>query len=142
MYDDIIFLYLPDDENDADGKSSDKDDKKTSDKKKKEEKKKKTEEKKEEKKKEFKPKTETIKVPLEFTVTLEDMIEPSEKTLGESREKLKALNEHDELKKKRETALNNLESFVIDVRDKLYQVMRLSRCKNLSLLTCILTDLS
>ena len=55
-------------------------------------------------------------------MTIQDTIEPSEKFVEESRDKLKALNEHDELKKKRETALNNLESFVIDVRDKLYQV--------------------
>lgn len=116
-----------DDEKDGDGKSdgkdsdkkSKKDGKKKDDKSSTADKKKKEEEK---KKKEFKPKTETIKVPLEFTMTIEDMTEPSEKIIEESKEKLKALNEHDELKKKRETALNNLESFVIDVRDKLYQV--------------------
>ena len=45
----------------------------------------------------------------------------SDEQFKASKEKLKALNKHDELKKKRETALNSLESFVIDVRDKLYQ---------------------
>lgn len=45
----------------------------------------------------------------------------SEEQFNASKEKLKALNKHDEMKKKRETALNSLESFVIDVRDKLYQ---------------------
>merc|ERR1712241_173371 len=49
-------------------------------------------------------------------------LEPlSDEQFKASKEKLKALNKHDELKKKRETALNALESFVIDVRDKLYQ---------------------
>lgn len=49
------------------------------------------------------------------------MPEASDKLIEESKVKLKALNDFDELKKRKETALNNLESFVIDVRDKLYQ---------------------
>ena len=93
------------------GKDKKKDDKKKEEKKKEEE----------PKKKEFKPKIETLKEPLEFEVRIVDMPRLTEKHVKESKEKLKALNDRDELKKKKETALNSLESFVIDVRDKMYQ---------------------
>ena len=99
-----------------DGK--DKKDDKKDDKKKKEEEKRKKEEK---KKKELKPKVETIKEPLEFDFRPVDLAEPAEKLVKESKAKLKALSDHDEEKMKRATALNALESFVIDTRDKLYQ---------------------
>ena len=82
---------------------------------------KKEEKKKEEKKKPKKPKVETYKEELTYKDKVLDLAPLSEKQFSTSKEKLKALNKHDELKKKRETALNSLESFVIDVRDKLYQ---------------------
>ncbi len=105
-----------------DKKGKDKKDKK--DKKEKEKKDDKKEKKEEEKKVEKppkKPKIETLKETLDFEVRIVDLPRPSEKLVKESKDKLKALNERDALKKKRETALNNLESFVIDVRDKMYQ---------------------
>lgn len=83
--------------------------------------KKKEEKKKEEKKKPKKPKVETYKEELTFKDKIIDLAPLSQEELNSSKEKLKALNKHDELKKKRETALNGLESFVIDVRDKMYQ---------------------
>ena len=109
------------DDKETDAKDGDKDSKKDKKKdgdKKDADKKKKKEEKKKEPKK---PKIESIKEPLEFTVRVVDMLEPSEKMLTQSREKLQALNEHDELKTKKETALNALESFGIEVRERLYQ---------------------
>ena len=87
----------------------------------KKEEKKKDEKKKEEKKKPKKPKVETYKEELKSKEKILDLVPMTAEQFGASKEKLKALNKHDELKKKRETALNALESFVIDVRDKLYQ---------------------
>ena len=88
----------------------------------KQEEKAKSEEKPKEKpKKELKPKVETIKENLEFKVKILDSNLLTDELRSKSKQVLKALNEHDELKKKKESALNNLESFVIDVRDKLYQ---------------------
>eukprot|EP00095_Tigriopus_kingsejongensis_P002234 snap_masked-scaffold133_size323035-processed-gene-1.2 protein:Tk02234 transcript:snap_masked-scaffold133_size323035-processed-gene-1.2-mRNA-1 annotation:"hypothetical protein D910_11801" len=68
-----------------------------------------------------KPKIETTKEPLEFEVQILDLTPISPKLAEESISKLKALNDFDDAKKARETALNSLETFVIDVRDKLYQ---------------------
>ncbi|TRY72547.1 hypothetical protein TCAL_12730 [Tigriopus californicus] len=68
-----------------------------------------------------KPKIETIKEPLEFVTKIVDLTPMSEELITESMAKLKALNDVDELKTAKETALNSLETFVIDVRDKLYQ---------------------
>jgi hypoxia up-regulated 1 len=77
---------------------------------------------KEEKKKAAKkPKIETYKVDLTFKEKIMDLKPASKKHIKESLAKLKVLNDHDNLKKKRETALNSLESFVIDAKDKLYQ---------------------
>ncbi len=69
---------------------------------------------------EKKPKIETLKEALDFEVRIVDLPRPSDKLVKESKDKLKALNERDALKIKKETALNNLESFVIDTRERFY----------------------
>jgi len=58
---------------------------------------------------------------LEFKVRIVDSVEIDDKLKEESRVKIRALNERDAAKLRKETALNDLESFVIDVRDKMYQ---------------------
>ena len=101
---------------DAGDKKKEKDEKK---KKEKEEKKKKEAEKKKEKPKE--PKIIHIKEPLEFESRILDLVELSKEQFNISKEKLNKLDEIDRIKQDRETALNDLESFVLNVREKLYQ---------------------
>lgn len=55
----------------------------------------------------------------EFSIVYQPPL--SEEAMGISKAMIKALDEKDEHKKAQETALNNLETFVIDMRDKLYQ---------------------
>ena len=66
------------------------------------------------------PKVTTIKEPLEFDSKVVDLLGLTTEQLEASKEKLKALDEVDRIKKERETSLNDLESFVLDVREKLY----------------------
>merc|ERR1712241_268421 len=101
---------------DAGDKKKEKDEKK---KKEKEEKKKKEAEKKKEKPKE--PKIIHIKEPLEFESRIIDLVELSKDQFNISKEKLHKLDEIDRIKQDRETALNDLESFVLNVREKLYE---------------------
>ena len=126
-----IFLVLLDkDEKESDDKKDAKNDKKKDsgdkkkekeDKKKKEkdEKKKKEAEKKKEKPKE--PKVNQIKEPLEFETNIVDTIGFSKEQFNSSKEKLNKLDEIDRIKQERETSLNDLESFILNIREKLYE---------------------
>merc|ERR1711936_726685 len=101
-----------------DKKKKEKEDKK---KKEKEEKKKKEAEKKKEKEKPKEPKIIHIKEPLQFESTVVDLVGLTKEQFNVSKEKLDKLNEVDQIKQDRETALNDLESFVLNVREKLYE---------------------
>ncbi|CAB4064641.1 HYOU1 [Lepeophtheirus salmonis] len=68
-----------------------------------------------------KPKIVIIKEPLEFEVVILNGAHPSEEAVNESIAKLRALDKKDDEKRERENAQNTLESFVIDMKDKLYQ---------------------
>ena len=57
---------------------------------------------------------------MEFEGKITDLADLTKEQLEVSREKLKALDEVDRIKKERETALNDLESSILDVREKLY----------------------
>ena len=100
-----------------DKKKKEKEDKK---KKEKEEKKKKEAEKKKEKEKPKEPKIIQIKESLQFESTVVDLVGLTKEQFNVSKEKLDKLNEVDQIKQDRETALNDLESFVLNVREKLY----------------------
>merc|ERR1712223_1315418 len=101
-----------------DKKKKEKEDKK---KKEKEEKKKKEAEKKKEKEKPKEPKLIQIKESLQFESTVVDLVGLTKEQFNVSKEKLDKLNEVDQIKQDRETALNDLESFVLNVREKLYE---------------------
>ena len=58
---------------------------------------------------------------MEFEGKITDLADLTKEQLEVSREKLKALDEVDRIKKERETALNDLESSILDVREKLYE---------------------
>merc|ERR1711983_296037 len=73
------------------------------------------------KKKEFKPIVETIKEPLEFKLEILDAKDLTVEQLEISRQKLMELDARDQAKVEREQALNNLETAVIDTKDKLWQ---------------------
>ena len=73
------------------------------------------------KKKEFKPIVETIKEPLEFKFEILDAKDLTVEQLEFSRQKLTELDARDQAKMAREQALNNLETAVIDTKDKLWQ---------------------
>ena len=125
---DTISSFFGDKENEGGEKdekeeaSDKKKDKKDSKKDKKDKKDKKKEEKKEEKKKkEFKPIVETIKEPLEFEYETIGLKELSTEQMENSQKKLKELNARDEEKAAKARALNNLETQVIDTREKLYE---------------------
>merc|ERR1719361_15498 len=100
-----------------DKKKKEKEDKK---KKEKEEKKKKEAEKKKEKEKPKEPKLIQIKESLQFESTVVDLVGLTKEQFNVSKEKLDKLKEEDQIKQDRETALNDLESFVLNVREKLY----------------------
>merc|ERR1739844_215965 len=100
-----------------DKKKKEKEDKK---KKEKEEKKKKEAEKKKEKEKPKEPKIIQIKESLKFESSVVDLVGLTKEQFNVSKEKLGKLNEVDQIKQDRETALNDLESFVLNVREKLY----------------------
>jgi hypoxia up-regulated 1 len=53
-------------------------------------------------------------------VRVVDLPDMSAKLLAESKEKLRLLDEHDAKKKAREGALNNLETFIIEARERMY----------------------
>merc|ERR1712018_312058 len=101
---------------DSGDKKKEKEDKK---KKEKEEKKKKEAEKKKEKPKE--PKIIQIKEPLQFETKIVDSIGFSKEQCNSSKEKLNKLDEIDRIKQERETSLNDLESFILNIREKLYE---------------------
>jgi len=101
---------------DSGDKKKEKEDKK---KKEKDEKKKKEAEKKKEKPKE--PKVNQIKEPLEFETNIVDTIGFSKEQFNSSKEKLNKLDEIDRIKQERETSLNDLESFILNIREKLYE---------------------
>merc|ERR1712150_232912 len=88
-------------------------------KKEKEEKKKKEAEKKKEKPKE--PKIIHRKEPLQFEAKVVDMAGLTKEQFNTSKEKLDKLDEVDRIKRERETTLNDLESFVLKVKEKLYE---------------------
>lgn len=67
----------------------------------------------------FKPKIITIKEPILFEETTISLKPMSPEQLDSSAKKLDALNEHDRQRTRRETALNQLETLVIDARSKL-----------------------
>jgi len=106
-----------------DKKAEEKKKKEEEKKKKEEEKKKKEEEKKEkEKKKEpKKPKVETIREELQMSEERVDVTPLTGSGLEASMAKLEVLNAADRERVARETALNELQSFVFDLNDKLYQ---------------------
>merc|ERR1712203_1311169 len=101
---------------DSADKKKEKDDKK---KKEKYEKKKKEAEKKKEKPKE--PKVNHIKEPLEFETNIVETIAFSKEQFNSSKQKLNKLDEIDRIKQDRETSLNDLESFILNIREKLYE---------------------
>ena len=101
-----------------DKKKKEKEDKK---KKEKEEKKKKEAEKKKEKEKPKEPKLIQLKESLQFESTVVDLVGLTKEQFNVSKEKLDKLNEVDQIKQDRETALNDLESFVLNVRENLYE---------------------
>ncbi len=90
---------------------------KAKEKKKKEKEKKKAEAKKKQPPK--KPKTETFEETLEFDFRILDLQPLGEAQMSDSKAKLKALSAFDATKKERETALNALESLVVEVRERL-----------------------
>merc|ERR1712038_1396076 len=81
--------------------------------------KKKEAEKKKEKPKE--PKINHIKEPLEFETNAVETIAFSKEQFNSSKEKLNKLDEIDRIKQERETSLNDLESFILNIREKLYE---------------------
>merc|ERR1712203_279010 len=97
-------------------KKKEKEDKK---KKEKEEKKKKEAEKKKEKPKE--PKVNQIKAALQFETNMVDSFGLNKEQYNSSKEKLNKLGEIDRIKQERETSLNDLESFILNIREKLYE---------------------
>merc|ERR1712213_197607 len=120
--DSISSFFGDKDEKESDDKKDAKNDKKkdSGDKKKeKDEKKKKEAEKKKEKPKE--PKVNQIKEPLEFETNIIDTIGFSKEQFNSSKEKLNKLDEIDRIKQERETSLNDLESFILNIREKLYE---------------------
>lgn len=72
-------------------------------------------------KKEIKPKVVTVKEPINSSVKFLSFDSPSKKQLEESSKKLARLAEIERELNRRATAMNNLESFVIDVQNKLYE---------------------
>lgn len=68
-----------------------------------------------------KPKVVTIKEPIKSTERLLTVNELTEEEFQEASKKLEHLNEVDRELNRRATALNNLESFVIDIQTKLYE---------------------
>lgn len=72
-------------------------------------------------KKELKPKVVTVKEPIPATEKFLSFDSPSKEQFAESSKKLAKLSEIDREINRRATALNNLESFVIDVQNKLYE---------------------
>merc|ERR1712156_1118394 len=82
-------------------------------------KKKKEAEKKKEKPKE--PKVNHIKEPLDFETNIVETIAFSKEQFNSSKEKLNKLDEIDRIKQERETSLNDLESFILNIREKLYE---------------------
>jgi len=83
------------------------------------EKKRKEAEKKKEKPKE--PKIIQIKEPLQFETSIVDSIGFSKDLFNSSKEKLHKLDEIDRIKHERETSLNDLESFILNIREKMYE---------------------
>ncbi|XP_031550486.1 hypoxia up-regulated protein 1-like [Actinia tenebrosa] len=61
-----------------------------------------------------------IREPLETVIEIQDLVDPSEKSLTESKEKLTKLQEIDDAKAAKERMKNTLESHIFETRDKLY----------------------
>merc|ERR1712133_350248 len=76
-------------------------------------------EKKKEKPKE--PKVNQIKEALQFETNMIDSFGLSKEQYNSSKEKLNKLDEIDRIKQERETSLNDLESFILNIREKLYE---------------------
>merc|ERR1712154_541330 len=89
-------------------------------KKEKDDKKKKEKEAKKKKEKPKEPKIIQIKEPLQFESKIVDSIGFS-KIFNSSKEKLHKLDEIDRIKQERETSLNDLESFILNIREKMYE---------------------
>ena len=126
-------LWILDKEKDGkestDKEDSKKDKKKESEEKKKEKEEKKKKEKEEKKRKEAEKKKEKpkepkiiqIKEPLQFETSIVDSIGFSKDLFNSSKEKLHKLDEIDRIKHERETSLNDLESFILNIREKMYE---------------------
>ncbi|XP_063606713.1 hypoxia up-regulated protein 1-like [Penaeus indicus] len=102
-------------------KEDKKDDQKTDKKEKEEEDKKSGTDKKKEGEKELKPKQITVKEELNMTITHLDVPEMTEEQVAASKKKLEDINAAERARHEREAARNNLESYILDAQDKLYQ---------------------
>lgn len=71
--------------------------------------------------KELKPKQVTMKEELNFTVTYLDIPNLSPENFEKSKKKLEDINAAESARKEREAARNNLESYIMDAQDKLWQ---------------------
>jgi hypoxia up-regulated 1 len=60
---------------------------------------------------------------LQFEYRIVDLVDVTKEQFNSSKEKLNKLDDVDKIKHERETALNDLESFVLNVREKLYEDM-------------------
>merc|ERR1712061_438875 len=67
------------------------------------------------------PKIIQIKEPLQFETKIVDSIGFSKEVFNSSKEKLHKLDEIDRIKQERETSLNDLESFILNIREKMYE---------------------
>ena len=67
------------------------------------------------------PKIISIKEPLQFESKIVGLMDLTKEQFNVSKEKLNKLDDIDRIKQERETALNDLESFVLNVREKLYE---------------------
>lgn len=98
-------------EQDEDGKKKTKKDKKD----------KKDEKEKKEKEKPKKPEIVTVKETIDVDIQEMDIVEPSKEVRRSSTNKLKELRKIQDAKRAKEHAVNNLESFIYETQEKLYQ---------------------
>ncbi|XP_042860610.1 hypoxia up-regulated protein 1-like isoform X3 [Penaeus japonicus] len=102
-------------------KEDKKDDQKTDKKEKEDDEKKSSTDKKKEGEKELKPKQITVKEELNMTITYHDIPDMTEEQVAASKKKLEDINTAERARHEREAARNNLESYILDAQDKLYQ---------------------
>nr|XP_027225692.1 hypoxia up-regulated protein 1-like [Penaeus vannamei] len=102
-------------------KEDQKDDQKSDKKEKEEDEKKAGTDKKKEGEKELKPKQVTVKEELNMTITHLDVPDMTEEQVAASKKKLEDINAAERARHEREAARNNLESYILDAQDKLYQ---------------------